>query len=259
MKKTMLLLMAGVLCLGLLAGCAGNGPGESSPEATLPSGTDQAKTLEKAWEERFGTPIVWNGQDNPKQGVLNYGTFDGCVVLYDMGRSEEGTVSVSDPGTVYLGGSAFSYTGSFRMYAYKDGQLLDMREAFNKGYISRETLGAIAVAHQAQYDFGNLAVVEKAWKEHFGEDLYWCDRETDRYYGVRCYTTAGDDLILCRMLSEGSAELTVDGVSFTSEKPFELLFYHDGVIQPLEEAYEQGTADGTILAYAQVQHNNFEQ
>lgn len=74
-------------------------------------------------------------------GLVYYGCFDGCDVFFETGMMDACE-------TKRFGNAEFSYTGSFALYAYKNGELTFMEYAYPDGWISDEGIEQAAQAHR---------------------------------------------------------------------------------------------------------------
>ena len=94
--------------------------------------------LEKGIEPYQGMSYVWDGDD---QTVAYIGSYDGWMVIVNDFRL---TLAVDLP--QYIGKYYFGIGGSKipPLYAYKTGELLDLNEAYDLGYISDDSMEKIS-------------------------------------------------------------------------------------------------------------------
>ncbi|MBR6676990.1 MAG: hypothetical protein IKL24_06645, partial [Clostridia bacterium] len=70
-----------------------------------------------------------------------YGEYNNCVVFFDMNQLTVET-------TITIAGYEFFYPSGFNLFAFNNGTLYSLEEAYNNGLISDEDLEAIANNHR---------------------------------------------------------------------------------------------------------------
>ena len=172
--KTVLLLIL-VLSLGLLCSC-GTAQGNDDPTADTignqlaglsPEEIDRlldqvltqpdealTKEIERACAaENIPGSLEW-ADKSFIDGIPCYGTFHGCTVFLLSGILQaESWITVA--------GEWFFYPHSFVIYAFYDGALYSLDEAYENGYISAEDVRIAAEHHRV--------VVEYRWLSRYGK------------------------------------------------------------------------------------------
>ena len=113
------------------------------------------KAVAKYWTWRFDMdtemPVWWYGElmpgqegemqsENYKHGVQYYGTFNGYhIILYSYERITQDVWLI----TKKIGEYQFLYLDPFQLFAYKDGTVIPLSEAYEKGYVSESQMGEI--------------------------------------------------------------------------------------------------------------------
>ena len=101
-------------------------------------------TPEKQEELDFD-PDSWWSEDNPLAKVRYYGTYNGYDILLSEGMTNGFmTISVAE--------SYFNYHCGFELYAHKDGTRIPLKEAYEQGLVSKETIEKVAELHQQCYE-----------------------------------------------------------------------------------------------------------
>ena len=90
---------------------------------------------ERFW---YGDPPSDDWQDPLEYGMRYYGTFGGYHIVLAPIHSATGM-----PQTRVIDGYRFSWTDSFHIYAYKDGKVMKLEDAYELGLISKSQLDMI--------------------------------------------------------------------------------------------------------------------
>lgn len=135
MKKWIAFLLAAVM---LLAGCAASGTAtEFTPEVQ--------KEIEEAWLKEKGHELgIWFGEPNEfgiygSWRVKYMGNVDGYFVLF---YPAEAWLEYAE-GLLEVGNVTFNYSRPFELILYKDGDLINIEDAYASGSITAETVDAI--------------------------------------------------------------------------------------------------------------------
>ena len=114
----------------------------------LPALTDEKK---QEIETAFGwQPDGWFDAETRYWGHRYYGSDNGYDILFVGGQMAVST-------TKYIAGQGFTYGTAFQLYAYKDGEVVDLEQAYTDGLVSQS-----AIEQAAQYHI----TCEKAAAEH---------------------------------------------------------------------------------------------
>lgn len=148
--------LCGLLCAVLLAGIGlevwlehrplpdtdPNAPFQDLPDRTKEKIKVAAKEYyhyshhgERFW---YGDPPSYDWQDPLEYGMRYYGTFGGYHIVLAPIHSATGM-----PQTRVIDGYRFSWTDSFHIYAYKDGKVMKLEDAYELGLISKSQLDMI--------------------------------------------------------------------------------------------------------------------
>ncbi|MBQ4563611.1 MAG: hypothetical protein IJA58_03915 [Lachnospiraceae bacterium] len=101
--------------------------GELSPE--------EQKAIESAWWNARNYELSWTGENNKCKFVGNY---DGTVVIFES--YSMGVLGMS-PKDRIIGGLLF-YGGKY-MLAYRDGEIIDLAEAYERDWLDDEELATV--------------------------------------------------------------------------------------------------------------------
>ena len=145
MKKICLLLSA-VLLLGCLAGCQRPAGSDHTTEP-LPIENEDG-TLSQWMKDEIKTAYEQNGSswgawwdEGDKHGPRYYGTYNGYVILFREGYAEmEAHIVIAD--------YKFRYSMEFRLFAYKSGEFHMLKDVYEQGFVSDETIKSIWEVHQ---------------------------------------------------------------------------------------------------------------
>lgn len=136
-----------LLIVLLLTACQSSGAGAGTSYNGLPAITPELKTeieaaLVKRGRERLEWEEYYKGTMLVHETVRYYGTYDGWSIVFSNGGG-----SLSEVMDQIVGGVYFETSGSLPIMAYRNGELLHLREAYEAGYISKETLQKVADLH----------------------------------------------------------------------------------------------------------------
>ena len=131
MKKVCWFLIV-VLLLGCFSGCH-QGP-EAYGEALS---SRQEADIEHAYEEQFGVTISSEWR--------YYGTENGYAFVFVKGV-------LTTYYTVEIGSKLFRSGQSFELLAYKDGTFVELKDAYEQGYVSLEAIEHAHLIHRQHED-----------------------------------------------------------------------------------------------------------
>ena len=103
----------------------------------------QVDGIEKAFKDK-GIPFEWfdikNSEHYRSDAIRIYGTFNGCSILLQMKPNTEGKTTV-------VAESYFHSETELNLWAYYDGVLYSLEEAYEKGYLTQRNIGVAAARH----------------------------------------------------------------------------------------------------------------
>lgn len=91
--------------------------------------------VEAAWAEK------WNAPNFELNENVYYGTCRGCVILFSGGVLPAVT-------EITVAGEEFTYGYIFSIWVYKDGVFLELKEAYERGWLIKENIADIAKYHR---------------------------------------------------------------------------------------------------------------
>lgn len=259
-----------ILVVGLLCGCT-EGSDVLETSSTVPSHIqmDQlaAKKLEieDAWLAANGTNLgAWYTEEGGTavDGVRYYGSFDDLDILFEATQLPVVT-------TLQIGGETFTHSSSFRLLVHQDGAFFDLKDAYEDGLLSDESLDLIAALHlqyqqrlyplftQPPMDGDILQQMKLAFLEQYVKEGDWSEKDlTVIYYGEYDGAHVGFINGIFHYTQAFTSE-KVGKITFQYATGQKLLVYHDGTLMGLSEAYEQGIlSDEAVVklyqAYAKV-------
>ena len=159
MRKTKLLvsILSLVLILSIFAGCQSSGMDatqatEPSSEATEPSEPIDPDVLSlappsQAVLKELSDAFTNNGLPNRLEnypdhcgGCWIYGTINGCIVVFKEGQLH----AVWD---IIVADCVFNYGISFLIAVYKDGEVCELNDAYEKGWLTKDHIKQLEARH----------------------------------------------------------------------------------------------------------------
>lgn len=98
------------------------------------SGAKEMEIL-KAWEEKTGRGLSLGGW-------VYYGTYGDCVVFFQATQAQAKTEK-------NIAGQEFIYGSTFILHVYRNGEFMDLEQAYEKWYITRSQVKEIAKYHKS--------------------------------------------------------------------------------------------------------------
>ena len=180
-----------VLCIALAAVVLGGSltvwrlcfPPDTNPEAPfrdLPNWQKNniRKAVEEALSEKdyhghwFGEPVPednsWHINTWDFYALRYYGTFSGYHIVFVPIQSTHRTDT-----TLEIGETIFSYADTFRLFAYRNGTLISLEEAYNRGLIDDAQIKQIGQCYE-RYKY--VVYFRYVWESLYAKDragLYW--------------------------------------------------------------------------------------
>lgn len=132
------LLLTACLLLTIFVGCGKSPSIPSSSELSAELKTE----IEEAWQNRYGTGLLWNEGDGYMPGFSQYyGTYKGMVVWFfsDSNLPAEESITVA--------GQKMVWGYKFNIYVYVDETVYTITEAYNCEFLSDKDVKQIATIH----------------------------------------------------------------------------------------------------------------
>lgn len=248
--KPIALLLA-ILCL--LSGCT-QGPdlsetGEVSPSQPQNDPLSSKKLeIENAWLQVNGRELgAWYSEEDGKaiDGIRYYGSYDGLDILFESGQLTAVT-------SQKIGDATFSHSSSFRLLAYQNGTFYDLKDAYEDGKVSDETLELLASLHlqyeqrlypifsQPPMDGDVLEQMKQAFLKQYVEEGMGTTKDlTVIYYGEYDGAHVGFINGILHYTQAFNSE-KIGNFTFQYTTGQKLLVYYDGALMGLRQAYEEG-------------------
>ena len=96
--------------------------------------------------------------EKPKEGDGYYGIINECIVV----RGNDGTLDVES--CISVAGCAFVNGAPFRIFVIRDGEICEIQEAYEKGWLDEEHIRQLEARHAEVQDERFNAIVEAAKK-----------------------------------------------------------------------------------------------
>ena len=138
MKRYIVLLLMVAIVLGALCGCQ-----EGNAYNDMLSDKLREEILQLY--EHYPESHFINDDEDTVAGMQYYGTYNGYAVLFDAGVMEVVTELEID-GRVFKWGS-----GGISLLAYKNGQMLGVKELYESGDMTGDDLDAILIKHKEYF------------------------------------------------------------------------------------------------------------
>lgn len=120
--------------------------------------------IEKAWSESYSSGLYWV-ESPDKRGDRYYGTYQGYDIFL-LGSWDGVAVNC----TITVGEQKFGYPQGFGLYAHKNGKIISLKDLYEDGKISDESVAAAAKIHRAY---------ERACSESKGHIPDWATEPTE--------------------------------------------------------------------------------
>ena len=160
MKRLSALLILFIMVLSLIAGCQSQGPGTTQPSEPLDPNTlyeevltEEVKTkIKDKIVLKYDTVISWHIYDmayeQPAYEYPYYGTINGCVIfrqtLAGMNDAPRRTLlEVAD--------YTFEWSKAYDFYVYRNEEVLNLKEAYEAGWLTKEQIGVLHEKHSGYY------------------------------------------------------------------------------------------------------------
>ena len=168
--------------------------------------------------------------------VHYYGTFNRCVVMFHSSMLT--MVEKRD-----IAGYVFSDGNQFTLLAYKDGELLDLEDAYAEGWMTKEDIGEIYQRHLEMKDQDSKEILmnamRKLYAKQFGADEKDLSMQIiDQFRSA--YAVLVTDPSGKLMMGGHITEETVCGLKFAYCSEQKMFIYSGGTFYSLTEGAEQG-------------------
>ena len=261
MKRFKLISLLMLICVLTLIGCTDSTEQNNAAVPSTPVVTtkDQVEIeIGLSEEKKYEIESAWNGatgyefggwfmesDDTSTDGVRYYGSYEGYDILF-------ASQDICEITTETIGDIEFEHNFSFALYAYKDGRFHSLKDAYDSGLITDESLKKIgrnhAIIERKLYPIINLPnsdealfgqmkaaflrqfVHEDGWSGNDLKIVYYGDFEGAHVAfinGILAYTQA--------LTSE-----TIDGLTFHYNTGQKLLVFYDGELMGLQAAFDRG-------------------
>jgi hypothetical protein len=151
-----------------------------------------------------------------------------------------------------VAGYVFEYATSFCLKAYKDGEFIELKEAYESRLVSKEAIAKAAELHEA-------VQAEKKEKNRIQSEFM-----NSHFVNIREFRFYGDENgrhILFVKTTKATIPLTVKqiaGSEFSHQGVFSLYAYIDGEFIDLEQAYKKSLISQEAIAAAAKKHVDYE-
>jgi len=242
-----------VLVIGALSACAGSMPKLSA---------EKKAELENGWYD-WKTTVAhkyrWYGDEGiGRDGIRYYGNFSGYDIilrptaLTAMHGVTIGDVSITD-GKI------------FDLYACKPGYLAELKQLYDEGGISEDTVAQIAEVHysrqwpKASEETKTLFRMEMA-KHYYS--LTWSDK-ADRVYDARYYgNLEGYDILYVVVAVPPDCasyrEYTIGEAKFEDDCSGNIYGYKDGILTFVTDLYNEGELSEEAISEIANVHQRYE-
>lgn len=203
--------------------------------------------------------------------MVTYGKFRGYTILFQPGEDDAySKLNIADV-------DKYSWTfrwnsGPVEIYAFRYGQLVELKTAYRRGYLSPENMDAILLAHKEHFaenfswnheiEPGDLSDELRAEIVAYFSDIYpgmGKNDDVDTVAGLQYYGTYDDYVIL--MLAGACcavSEVEIGDFAFKWHSfPLCLWAYKGGQIQDLKELYESGAISDAALEMIFQRHTEY--
>lgn len=146
MKRSFCFVLSFLLCVTLFCGCVSTVPTQTAPKQAAKGAYSQtlSDSLRAEIVAFYGKEGKYDDEDTVA-GKQYYGTYNGYVILMDAGQLDVLT-EMEIAGRVFQWGS-----GRLMLDAYKDGQVISLKELYQGGGITEADLDQILENHKAHF------------------------------------------------------------------------------------------------------------
>ena len=144
--KKLALVLAAVLLISCLSAC--NAPSENNEPSEIYAPALMTAEKKAELEQSLSMTGSWYSEENLGAKYRYYGTYEG----YDIIFSEVKLSSYHNSHIISIANKVFLHTSLFLLSARKDGNTIDLKEAYEQGLVSKETIEKVAELHQQCYE-----------------------------------------------------------------------------------------------------------
>ena len=190
------------------------------------------------------------------QEMVNYGQYRGYTVLFRAGEAE----GLANKITIADGDKAWNFrwgSGPIELYTFKHGRLLELKTAYECGYLSPADMDSILQVHKENFSSKHncnyeiepeelstelRAEILECFHDWFGTAYTGEFDDADTIGAFQYYGTFSDYVILMHAGScYAISEVEIGGRMFRwGSYPLELFAYQNGKALTLQEVYEAG-------------------
>lgn len=102
-----------------------------------PLSEQKKQEISGAFLKRYNTALDWNNAYT-FYGTLNYGTVNNCAILMTVEQEAEPAYCLQK-----IAHTPFEWLAPFKLYAYCDGEVCELQEAYDKGWFNRHHIELI--------------------------------------------------------------------------------------------------------------------
>lgn len=153
MKKVFALFVILTIFLSLVAGC--QFPNANSPDPNVlyddPLSEELRQKISNAFILQCDRIIVWDhyGSDEvPSYWNPYYGIINNCVVFRQTHGVQWG---IPQKTFLEIAGYTFEWKDQFDLYAYREGEACELKEAYERGWLTNVQIGKIHERHKEMY------------------------------------------------------------------------------------------------------------
>ena len=168
MKKVFAILIILAMSLSFFAGCQSANPDATQPTGSIDPNVLSVVPLTAEVRKEIHDVLLGVGEnvvlsENPKEGDGYYGIINECIVV----RGNDGVIDVNS--CIRVADCTFVNGTSFRIFVYRDGEICELQEAYDEGWLTEEHIQQLEVRHSEVQDERFKAIVEAA-KKHAEEN-----------------------------------------------------------------------------------------
>lgn len=105
---------------------------------SIPLTEEKKQEINDAWKAKYGHGLSWGGSG----GCIYYGTYGDCIVFFEQGQLTTMT-------TINIAGQEFIYGWSFLLRVYRNGEFMELEQAYEDGYITKSQIKELAKYHKS--------------------------------------------------------------------------------------------------------------
>lgn len=181
--------------------------------------------------------------------VHYYGTFNRCVVMFHSSMLT--MVEKRD-----IAGYLFSDGNQFTLLAYKDGELLDLEDAYAEGWMTKEDIGEIYQRHLKRNEQDAREILQNAMRKAYAKQ-FDVNEESITIRLVKNLSEGCGVFVDVAGVDYGKTvtEETVYGLTFQYPNSQRMLFYHGTRYYSLTNAAKRGLLSSQSVRKLYLEHH----